>query len=154
MESIKKITLPKGWVIDKIENGEIILKEDNKPIIKWNKEKDGVEVKADGYHFIVASMPTSVTSKWNDAKILCEMLGGYLPSIDELKVMVKYIKEINQCFRDNDRLVCLLDTYCYYWSSSGSEYSSSYARSVYTGDGYVRNDDKAYYYCVRAFLNV
>ena len=84
MESIKKITLPKGWVVDKVENGEIILKEDNtKPIIKWNKEKDGVEVIADGYHFIVANIP-DVNTSWDKAKILCEKLGGYLPSVGEL----------------------------------------------------------------------
>ena len=150
MENIKEITLPSGWVVDKVENGKVILKEDNtKPVIKWNKEKDGVEVKADGYHFIVASMPTSVSSNWNDGKILCEKWGGYLPNIDELIVMVKYIKEINQCFKDNDRLACLLDMDRYYWG--GTEYSSSYTRSVYT-NGYVTSHFKYAISCVRAFL--
>ena len=127
MEKIKEITLPDGWVVDKIENGKVILKEDTKPVIEWNKEKDGVEVKADGYHFIVANIPDMYTS-WNKAKILCEKLGGYLPSVEELQVMVKYIEEINQCFKDNNSPLCLLDTDNYYWSSS--EYSSSDTRYV------------------------
>ena len=153
MEKIKEITLPSGWVVDKVENGKVILKEDDtKPVIKWNKEKDGVEVIADGYHFIVASMPTSVSSKWYDAKILCEMLGGYLPNIDELQVMVKYIKEINQCFEDNDRLVCLLDTNYFYWSSSES--SGFLACYVRTNNGGVSDDGKNYTNYVRTFLRV
>ena len=73
MENIKEIILPDGWMIDKVENSKIILKEDDsKPIIKWNNEKNGVEVKADGYHFIVASMPTNIRSDYDSAKIICE----------------------------------------------------------------------------------
>ena len=76
MKNIKEIILPDGWVIDKVENGKIILKEDdNKPVIKWNNEKNGVEVKADGYHFIVASMPSNILSDWDSAKIICEKWG-------------------------------------------------------------------------------
>ena len=93
MENIKEIILPDGWVIDKVENSKIILKEDDsKPVIKWNNEKNGVEVKADGYHFIVASMPTNIRSDYDSAKIICEKWGGYLPSVEELQVMCKYIK--------------------------------------------------------------
>ena len=150
MESIKKITLPKGWVVDKIENGEIILKEDNNPIIKWNSEKDGVEVKADGYHFIVANIPDVHTS-WDKANMICEKWGGYLPSVKELKVMVKYIKEINQCFEDNKSLVCLLDTHYYYWSSS--EFSSFHMYYVYANNGgYAGSTHKYGNLHVRAFL--
>ena len=44
MEKVKEMVLPEGWVVDKIENGKIILKENNsKPVIKWNKDKDGVD---------------------------------------------------------------------------------------------------------------
>ena len=141
MEKIKEITLPKGWLVDKVENGKVILKENNtKPVIKWNKEKDGVEVKADGYHFIVANIPDVITN-WDKAKILCEKLGGYLPSIKELKVIVKYIKEINQCFEDNNSPLCLLAVNYYYWSNS--EYSGSSARFVCASNGCVSNRHKA-----------
>ena len=151
MESIKKITLPKGWVIDKIENGEIILKEDNNPIIKWNSEKDGVEVIADGYHFVVANIPDMCTS-WDKANIICEKWGGYLPSVEELKVIVKYIKEINQCFKNKNSPVCLLDTHYYYWSSS--EFSGSRACYVNTENGTVYNCNKCNANNVRAFLRL
>ena len=80
MENVKEITLPDDW--GEVENGKVIL---NKSIIKWNSEKDGVEVIADDYHFIVASMPTSISSNWNDAKYICEKWGGYLPTIEELE---------------------------------------------------------------------
>ena len=117
MENIKEIILPDGWVIDKVENSKIILKEDDsKPVIKWNNEKNGVDVKADGYHFIVASMPTNIRSDYDSAKIICEKWGGYLPSVEELQVMCKYIKEIDQCFRNNNGFECLTDLSAYFWS--------------------------------------
>ena len=151
MEKIKEITLPDGWVVDKIENGKVILKEDdNSPYIRWNKEKDGVEVIADGYHFIVSSMPTSVSSNWDDAKILCEKLGGYLPTIDELKVMAKYIKEINQCFKDNNSLSCVLHLNNNYWSNSEHNNIASYY--VYTKNGSVFTFIKKDHLYIRAFL--
>ena len=152
MEDKKEIIIPDDFTFNNINDNVITLKKKNetKPIIKWNSEKDGVEVKADDYHFIVASMPTSISSNWNDAKYICEKWGGYLPIIEELFVMVKYIKEINQCFKDNGSPVCLLDMGDCYWSSS--EFSSSYAHNVDGRNGYVNNYYKFDYAYVRAFL--
>ena len=151
MKEVKEITLPEGWVVDKVENGKILLKEDDsKPVIKWNSEKNGVEVKADDYHFIVASMPTKLLSDWNGAKQICKDYGGYLPSVKELQVMVKYLKEINQCFGNNGSFACLLHSSNLYWSCS--EYSSDRARGVYTSLGYVYYAIKDYDYHVRAFF--
>lgn len=154
MENIKEIILPDGWVIDKVENGKIILKEDdNKPVIKWNNEKNGVEVKADGYHFIVASMPTNILSNWEGAKIICEKWGGYLPSVEELQVMVKYIKEINQCFRNNNGFECLSELSRYFWSNYESY--TDYTRIVNMSSGYVCcRIDKTNCYNVKAFLHI
>ena len=104
MENVKEIMLPDGWLVDKIDNGKIILKEDDsKPIIKWNKDKDGVEVKADGYHFIVANMP-NLSADWFNGRIICEKWDGYLPSLGELKIMNRYYYEINRCFAINGAL--------------------------------------------------
>ena len=154
MENIKEIILPDGWVIDKVENSKIILKEDDsKPIIKWNNEKNGVEVKADGYHFIVASMPTNILSDWYGAKIICEKWEGYLPSVGELQVMVKYIKEINQCFRNNNGFECLTDLSVYLWSDYNSY--TEYSRAVNVSSGYICNCvNKTNYYNVKAFLHI
>ena len=151
MEKVKEMVLPEGWVVDKIENGKIILKEDNsKPIIKWNKDKDGVEVKADGFHFIIANMP-NVLSNWFDAQTVCEKYNkqnGYLPTVDELKVAVKYFKEINQCFEDNNGYT--MNSNSNYWSSS--EYSSDRARYVYTSSGYAGSYYKSNDSYVRAWF--
>ena len=152
MKEVKEIMLPDGWVVDKVEDGKILLKEDDtKPVIKWNSDKNGVEVKTDGYHFVVASMPTSLASNWDDAKQICKDYGGYLPSVEELQVMVKYLKEINQCFENKGSFACLLDSSDYYWSSS--ECSSDSARNVSTSNGsvlsYVNKSSSIY---VRAFF--
>lgn len=154
MENIKEIILPDGWVIDKVENGKIILKEDDsKPVIKWNNEKNGVEVKADGYHFIVASMPTNIRSDWDSAKIICEKWGGYLPSVEELQVMCKYIKEIDQCFRNNNGFECSSKLTFYFWSNYESY--ADYTRVVHVSSGYVCcYVDKTNYYNVKAFLHI
>ena len=151
MEKVKEMILPEGWVVDKIENGKIILKEDDsKPIIKWNDEKDSVEVKADGFHFIIANMP-NILSNWFDAQTVCEKYNkqnGYLPTVDELEVAVKYLNEINQCFEDNSGYT-MYSSYNY-WSSS--EYSSDSARRVYANNGYVNYGNKNNYYYVRAWF--
>ena len=154
MENIKEIILPDGWVIDKVENSKIILKEDDsKPVIKWNNEKNGVEVKADGYHFIVASMPTNILSDWYGAKIICEKWGGYLPREGELQVMVKYIKEINQCFRNNNGFECLTDLSVYFWSDY--DFYNDYSHSVNVSSGYICSCvDKTNFYNVKAFLHI
>lgn len=154
MENIKEIILPDGWVIDKVENGKIILREDDsKPVIKWNNEKNGVEVKADGYHFIVASMPTNIQSDWDSAKIICEKWGGYLPSVEELQVMCKYIKEINRCFKNNNGFECLTDLSVYFWSDYNLY--TDHARAVHASNGYVCcYVDKTNYYNVKAFLRI
>ena len=154
MENIKEIILPDGWVIDKVENGKIILKEDDsKPVIKWNNEKNGVEVKADGYHFTVASMPTNIRSDYDSAKIICEKWGGYLPSVEELQVMCKYIKEIDQCLRNNNGFECLTDLSAYFWSDYNSY--TEYSRAVRAINGYVCcYVDKTNFYNVKAFLHI
>ena len=154
MKNIKEIILPDGWVIDKVENGKIILKEDDsKPVIKWNNEKNGVEVKADGYHFIVASMPTNILSDWYGAKIICEKWGGYLPSVEELRVMCKYIKEIDQCFKNNNGFECLTDSSVYFWSDYNPH--TDHARAVHASNGYVCcYVDKTNYYNVKAFFHI
>ena len=154
MENIKELILPDGWVIDKVENSKIILKEDDsKPVIKWNNEKNGVEVKADGYHFIVASMPTNIRSDYDSAKIICEKWGGYLPSVEELQVMCKYIKEIDQCFRNNNGFECLTDLSAYFWSDYNSY--TAQARAVRAINGYVCcYVDKTNFYNVKAFLHI
>ena len=147
--NVKEIVLPEGWVVDKIDNGIIILKEDDsKPIIKWNKEKDGVEVKVDGYYFVVANMP-NILSNWYDAQTVCEKWGGYLPSVEELKVVAKYLDAINQCFRENDGFP--MEGH-FYWSSS--EYSRFLAHGVGSGLGLVDNCGKGNNYYCRGFAHV
>jgi hypothetical protein len=69
--------------------------------INWNKEKDGVEVKTNEYHFLICNLPDYGLS-WFDANILCDFVNVYIPSVEELQVVSKYLKEINKCFEEND----------------------------------------------------
>ena len=100
MENSKVIQLPKGWKFDKLINNKVYLVKENNPIIKWNKEKDGVEVIDNDYHFIVANIP-SVKCDWYVANNIIKQLGGYMPTLKELKCFYKNRKKITQCFEEN-----------------------------------------------------
>ena len=125
------------------------MREDNsKPVIKWNKEKDGVEVKADGYHFVIANIP-DISCNWYNTLYFCDKFNTYLPSIEELKVVAKYLDVINQCFKDNNGFPM---EGSFYWSSS--EYSSNYARRMFTGNGNVYGTNKNGYDFFRGFARL
>jgi hypothetical protein len=150
----KEIILPDGWVVDKIENNKIILKEESvayeeSKYVKWNKEKNGIEIKADGEHFIISNMPTTITSNWNDAKVICEQFGGSLPTVDQLKVMHKYFNEINFCFEQfkGNKLY-----FSIFWSIN--EYISGDVFIVGLKGGNIYTDDKTNYRYVRAVLSI
>lgn len=100
MEYNKIMQLPKGWKFYKTDGNKVYLTRETNPIIKWNKEKDGVEVIDGVYHFIVANIP-SAKCNWYAANNIIKRLGGYMPSLKELKCFYKNRKKITQCFEEN-----------------------------------------------------
>ena len=79
----------------------------------------------------------------------------YLPSCGELGYIVPRFKQIQDSLQgiiDGGQVAVLLCTDECYWSSTES--SNIAACYVYTGDGSVEYDDKAYGYYVRAFASV
>ena len=115
----KVIQIPKGWKFKKIEGRNISLVKENKPIINWNTEKDGVEVIDGEYHFIIANMP-AFKCDWYNANTLINKLGGYMPSLNELKCFYKNRKNIIQCFEKNTGKK-VIDPNSGYWSSNVSD---------------------------------
>ena len=81
----------------------------------------------------------------------------YLPACGELGYMISRLKAINEAISKittayGSSYGVSVDTNSRYWSSS--EYSSHFARRVYTGNGYVGYGGKNLSYYVRAFLRV
>ena len=68
-----------------------------------------------------------------------------LPTVKQLQIMAKNIKEINACFR---AMGCPTLPMGWYWSSiEKDEFCAWY---VFMSDGFTDSDDKYYYYYVRA----
>ena len=81
----------------------------------------------------------------------------YLPAMGELGYMMVKFKKINRAISTlttayGSTVGVPVNNYHTYWSSS--EYSSGYARSVYTGYGKVEDNTASYASIVRSFLRV
>ena len=119
-----KIEAPNGYEIDKEKSTfeNIVFKKVDDIVIKWNKNYGGVEIKADGEHFILDS---------NLSYIMCldDALRFYnkhrshtwnLPTIKQLQVAYKYIDKINNVIENNGGFVLYNS---FYW---GIEERSNY----------------------------
>ena len=152
----KEIILPDGWAVDKIENNKIILKDESvvyeePKSVKWNIEKNGFQIKAEGEHFIISNMPTTIISNWVYAKLLCEQFGGSLPTVDQLKIMHKYLNEINFCFEQFKGNKLYFSTF---WSINECYEKHNDVYIVGMQGGSIYTDDKTNYRYVRAVMPV
>ena len=107
----KKITItyeiPEGYEFNEkaLSFDNIFKKKNIEPIIRW--VNGDVEINVDGEHFLLdASNPTAVCN-WNIAKRYCKNIffndkEGQLPTINQLKVIVKYFDKINDVINENN----------------------------------------------------
>ena len=103
---ILKINVPKGYEIDK-ENStfeNIVFKKVDDIVIKWNKKYNGIEIKADGEHFILDANP-SYCMAWNEAMRFYNNKHRSptwnLPTVEQLQVVDKYFDKINKVMEEN-----------------------------------------------------
>ena len=117
-------------------------------VFKWNKNYNGVEIKADGEHFILDSNP-SYCMTWNESirfynnKQRCHIWN--LPTTKQLQVVCKYFNEINRVIKENSGFVLYK---LFYWGIE--EVDAFRAWGIYMGTGDVYGDDKYGYNYVRA----
>lgn len=127
-----KITIPDGYELDK-ENSTfdcIKLKPFDKTKITWNENKQGVEVHSNGFHFIILDRPTCSTN-WHNASYLAKLQGGYLPSKEELKIVMDNLEDIKKVWG-----LCSNRKFpAYTWTSY--EVDSDYASCAYFGNDSV-----------------
>lgn len=107
MESkVMKIVVPEGYEIDKEKSTfeNIVFKKVDEVVIKWNSSKFGVEIKAEGEHFVVDAESPSFSCNWDEAiryynRPHCPW---GLPTVKQLKIIAKHIGEINEVIRSNN----------------------------------------------------
>ena len=142
-----KIEIPNGYEIDK-ENStfeNIVFKKVDNIVIRWNKNYNGVEIKADGEDFILNGSPTSFMS-WNDAMCFYNDLKFCkLPTVKQLQVVYKYFDEINNVIKENGGL--RLSKVTYWCINSRDEFC---AWSVNMNHGYTQCYNKCYDNFVRS----
>lgn len=146
-----KIEIPNGYEIDKEKSTfeTIVLKKVNEVVIKWNKCRNSVEIKADGEHFILDANPT-YTMSWYDAMRFYKNLSFWkLPTVNQLQVVYKYFDEINNVIKENGGFVL---TNGFYWSNLILDEFRAWG--VHFNDGRVYRYDKNYCYYVRAVFTL
>lgn len=109
MENTLNINVPEGYEIDKEKSmfDNIVFKKlplQEMVSIKWNNWYNGVEIKADGEHFVISANPSYHIS-WNEAM---RFYGNphkshtwVLPSMEQLEILAKYRDTVNQIMRKN-----------------------------------------------------
>lgn len=99
-----KIEIPNGYEIDK-ENStfeNIVFKKVDDVIIKWNQKYNGVEIKADGEHFMLDANP-SYYMNWSGAMRFYRNNPSWeIPTTKQLKVVYKYFDKINEIIEQNN----------------------------------------------------
>ena len=142
-----KIEIPDGYQIDKEKSTfeNIVFKKVDEVVIKWNKCRNSVEIKADGEHFILDGNPVFYMT-WNDAiRFYGNLQFWKLPTIKQLQVVYKYFDEINKVIEDNGGFLLPKG---FYWSNI--KLDEFRAWGFHFNDGRVYRDDKNYHYYVRA----
>lgn len=114
---------------------------DTTKYIKWNALKKCVEVKDGEHHFFVINMP-NIKCDWVNAHEMCKNFGGYLPNIDELKVLYNNIKDINKCIWDNKGFTLETSLSAFYWSSTETENNKSSAQILFASNGITCGEHK------------
>ena len=115
MEKTLNINVPEGYEIDK-EKSTIVFKKIGDVVIKWNKNYNGVEIHANGEHFVVDANP-SYTMTWDDAmrfyKHKHRSHTWQLPTKKHLEIISKHLKTINKVIAEhNGFIIC-----GYLWTS-------------------------------------
>lgn len=148
-----KIEVPNGYEIDKEKSTyeNIVFKKVDDIIIKWNRNHNGVEIKADDEHFILDSDPSQFMN-WCDAMRFYNMHKGHtwnLPTVKQLQVVHKYFDEINKVIKENGGFVLSKSAY---WSIEDGAGCSS--RFVYMVNGITYSVNKEDTACVRAVVTL
>ena len=102
-----KIEIPNGCEIDQEKSifENIVFKKVDEVVIKWNKCRNSVEIKADGEHFILDGNPDYCMT-WNDANRFYDNLQFWkMPTIKQLQVVYKYFDKINEVIEENGGFV-------------------------------------------------
>lgn len=108
MESkVMKIVVPEGYEIDKEKSTfkNIVFKKVDEVVIKWHKDKVGVEIKAEGEHFVIDAESPSFNCSWDDAMRFFNTKASSdweLPTVKQLQIISKHIDKINEVIRSND----------------------------------------------------
>lgn len=150
MELTIKIEVPNSYEIDEEKSTfeNIVFKKVDDIIIKWNKNYNGVEINADGEHFILDGNPSYCMS-WDDAMRFYNNKHRShtwnLPTVKQLQVVHKYFDEINKVIEENDGFLLLKG---FYWSNIKLDEFRVWGFNF--NYGRVSHDDKNYHYYVRA----
>ena len=149
-----KIEIPKGYEIDQEKSTfeNIVFKKVDDIVIKWNKNYYGVEIKADGEHFIVDTSSPSYFCSWDDAMRFRKFyrngnINGIwnLPTLKQLQVVDKYFDKINEVIEENSGFVLSKG---FYWSIEKKDEFCAWGVSMgYDGTTY---GTKVLNYSVRA----
>ena len=149
-----KIEIPNGYEIDKEKSTfeNIVFKKVDDIIIKWNKNYNGVEINADGEHFILDGNP-SYCMAWNEAMHFYNdkhrNQTWNLPTVEQLRVVYKYFDEINRVIEENDGFILFKSIY---WSVENKD--KSYAWFVNMTNGYFCLDYMISDYYVRGVVTL
>lgn len=66
-----------------------------KTTIKWNAERNGVEIQTNDEHFVIDATPSRVMS-WRDAVRFYQNAGGWtIPTKKQLQLVAKHLSEVN-----------------------------------------------------------
>ena len=141
-----KIEVPKGYEIDKEKSTfeNIVFKKVDDVVIKWNKNYNGVEIKAGGEHFVISADPSYYMS-WVEAERFYDERCWDLPIVKQLQVVYKYFDKINEVIEDNNGFILYKSNY---WSIE--ERSNSFAMIIYMYNGNINDMCKCNYNFVRA----
>ena len=98
-------------------------------VIKWDKNYNGVEIKADGEHFILDANPSYCMS-WDDAMRFYDDLQFWkLPTVKQLEIVCKYFDKINEVIEENGGFKLI---YAPYWSiEKKDEFNARYFHMVF-----------------------
>lgn len=129
-----KVIPPEGYVLYKDECGFIRFKKDDSVLIEWHDEDKTVEIKADGEHFFLDASRPSFSCSFDDAWRFFKSTSLELPSINELKVISKHLKKINDIISINDGFKLRSP---WLWSNKMKNDSEAFAAYIYDGDAVV-----------------
>lgn len=138
-----KVEVPKGYEIDKEKSTFecIKFKPISKAKITWNTYKFGVEVHSGDFHFVILDRPLCSTS-WHNAQYLANIQGGYVPSKEDLQVVLDNLDEIKNVWNMHSSRE--FPSYCWSFSNVDSDFAwvVNFTYRYFIGDS---NKDLNYY---------